>query len=401
MMPCCISLKPSGVIGERRQQPKYLKMWKIPLFELNYNQKETEAVTSVLDSAWLTMGGKTELFEEKFNEYLGGDTNTVAVTNCTAALHMSMILSDIGPGDEVIIPSLTFIADANAVALTGATPVPADCASLSDWNVTADTIAARITEKTKAVVIVHFAGFSCDMDPIVRLCKEQNLKLIEDVAHAPGATYKAQACGTFGDFGCFSFFSNKNLSTGEGGMLTVNDRKLYDTARLIRSHGMSAQTLSRHEGRAFSYDVVVPGLNYRIDEIRAALGLVQLEKLEAATRQRKQVFQWYREALDGTGVRLPFGAKNDGNDEAVYHILPALLPVGVNREGIMQSMKNQGIQTSIHYPAMNSFSAYKQFSSHSTPVSDEISLRELTLPLFPSLEHDDVKVVCQALEAAL
>ena len=194
--------------------------WKIQLFRLNYNHLENDAVTSVMHSRWLTMGEKTVCFENEFSEYLGYNSSCIAVSSCTAALHMSLLSLGVGPGDEVVIPGLTFIADANSVLLTGATPVTADCVSFDDWNISVATISKVITERTKAIIVVHFAGFPCNMASIRKFCSDQNIFLIEDVAHAPGASMDRRLCGTWGDIGCFSFFSNKNISIGEGGMLS-------------------------------------------------------------------------------------------------------------------------------------------------------------------------------------
>ena len=247
---------------------KGLKMWKIQLFKLNYDAQESSAVKDVVDSGWITMGEKTKEFESKFSNMLGNNIYATAVSSGTASLHMALLGLGIGSGDEVIIPALTFVADINVVKMVGATPVLADCSSYSNWNISAETIKTQITPKTKAVVVVHYGGYPCEMDKIVTLCKRRGLYLIEDVAHAPDAKYKGKACGTFGDYGCFSFFTNKNLSVGEGGMLITKNKQLAKRAREFRSHGMSALTLDRHRGRAISYNVSNVGLNYRIDEMR-------------------------------------------------------------------------------------------------------------------------------------
>ena len=180
-------------------------MWKIQLFKLNFDERETQAVESTVSGGWLTMGERISSFESAFSEYLGSGTNCSAVSSGTAALHLAMLALGIGPGDEVIVPALTFVADANVVRLVGATPVIADCASLSDWNVSVDTIAAKVTARTKAVIVVHYAGFPCDMTAITAYCHAKGLALVEDAAHAPGAAWAGQMCGTLGDIGCFSF----------------------------------------------------------------------------------------------------------------------------------------------------------------------------------------------------
>jgi dTDP-4-amino-4,6-dideoxygalactose transaminase len=356
-------------------------MWKVQLFELNYDHQEEEAVAQVLKTRWITMGECTKDFEEKFGEYIGVSQLPTAVANCTAALHMALLALDIKERDEVIVSGLTFIADVNVVKMVGASPVIADVTSLEDWNLSADTIRAKITDKTKAVMIVHYGGVPCEMDEIVSLCKSKNIALIEDVAHAPGAEYKGMKCGTFGDVSCFSFFTNKNLSVGEGGMVIAKTAELNAKMKFLRSHGMSTLTLDRHKGRAITYDVLQPGLNYRMDEMRAALGLVQLSKLEDANSQRKEITLHYHKLLRTfQGIKIPF--QNTWNKKLAYHIYPLMLPEGINREKVFNSMKDKGIQTSIHYPSIKSFTAYREeLKNFATPKCDLISSQELTLPL--------------------
>lgn len=375
-------------------------MWKVQLFELNYDEQEPKAVKDVVESGWITMGERTKEFEKNFSNFLGRDTKSTAVTNCTAALHMALLGLDIKVGDEVIIPALTFVADINVVRLVGATPVLADCQSYENWNMSALSIASHITDKTKAVILVHFAGYPCDMDEIVALCKDKNIALIEDCAHAPGASYKGQQVGTFGDFGCFSFFTNKNLSVGEGGMIVSQDADLDQQAKYFRSHGMTALTLDRHKGRAISYDVAQPGLNYRIDEMRSALGLVQLEKLHAANAHRKVLVEKYVELLKGTNnLSVPFLDIQDV--ESVYHIFPVLLSSDTDRLQIIERMKQDGIQTSIHYPAFKDFTAFIDYGLNAAPIAEDIATRELTLPLYPSMTLKDVELVVNSIKKSL
>lgn len=375
--------------------------WKVQLFELNYDDREEQAVAEVLKSRWITMGEKTRSFEQKFGEYTNCKHLPTAVANCTAALHMALLALDIRDGDEVIISGLTFIADANVVKLTGATPVIADVESLDDWNVSARTISQRITGKTKAVMIVHYGGVPCDMDEIIQLCRKRGIALIEDVAHAPGARYKGTMCGNFGDLAAFSFFTNKNLSVGEGGMVIAATEELNSKIKFLRSHGMSTLTLDRHQGRAITYDVLQPGLNYRMDEMRAALGLVQLEKLEAANESRKRLSEHYHRLLEVIPeVRIPFRRLVDKTSS--YHIYPVLLSEQLNREAVFNSMKEKGIQASIHYPAIKSFTAYRdELAAYDVPNCDIISAREITLPLFPTMKMEEVELVVETLKMAI
>ena len=234
-------------------------MWNIQLFKLNFDHKEVEAVQDVVSGGWLSMGEKIANFESEFGCFLGDRTMCSAVSNGTAALHMALIALNVGVDDEVIIPSLTFIADANVVNLVGAKPVLADSDTLDNWNISLDSIKKAITKKTKAVIVVHYAGYPCkDIEEISKFCKENGIGLIEDVAHAPGASIDNKKCGTFGDIGCFSFFSNKNLSIGEGGMVSTLDSGLHQKLRYIRSHGMTSLTLDRHKGRAILFFIYSP-----------------------------------------------------------------------------------------------------------------------------------------------
>jgi len=373
--------------------------WKVQLFKLNYDEQEYAAVLDTLKSGWITMGPKTVEFENAYERELGENTRCIAVSSGTAALHIAMIACGIRAGDEVIVPSLTFIADLNVVTICGGIPVLADIKSYDDWAIDPADIESKITEKTKAVMVVHYAGFACDMDAIVDICRRHKLKLIEDCAHANGGTYRRQKLGTFGDISAWSFFTNKNLSVGEGGMIATRDEEIYQRCKNLRSHGMTVATLDRMKGRAANYDVFEPGLNYRIDEMRAALGLVQLSKLPEANASRARLVAYYYSHLDNLeGIRIPF--HNYDRGEPTYHIMPILLPKEVDRAKLMELMKKDGIQTSIHYPAIQSFRAYKDLVNP-TPKSQYVSEHELTLPLYPTMSIEEVDLVCDSLSSHL
>ena len=370
-------------------------MWRVQLHKISYDEREYNAVKEVLDSGWLTISQKTHDFEEAFSQFLGHDAQCLAVSNCTAALHMAMLVLDIKNGDEVITPALTFIADQNVTLMAGAENVLADIISMEDWSVDPDDIEARITHKTKAVMIVHYAGFACDMERITALCKKHNLFLIEDCAHTPGADYKGQSLGTFGDISAFSFFGNKNIAVGEGGMIVTRNEQLFARLRLLRSHGMSVPSFDRYKGRAVSYDVESPGLNYRIHEISSALGLVQLQKLEESNNKRKKLVEHYYSRLDEIpSVSIPY--RNFSRGKSNYHIMPVLLSEMVNRAAVIESMKQDGVQTSIHYPAIQNFSAYKG-KVNPTQKAEYVCAHELTLPLYPGMTNEEVDIVCDAL----
>jgi dTDP-4-amino-4,6-dideoxygalactose transaminase len=377
-------------------------MWKVPLFDISYTSQERTAVLDVLDSKWLTMGERTLEFERAFADYLGGNVSCTAVSSCTAALHMALLAHNIKAGDEVIISGLTFIANANVVAMSGANLSVADITSERDWNISVTDVKSKLTSSTKAIILVHYAGYPVKISEFVQLAEDHNLILIEDAAHAVGATWQGRQCGTFGDISCFSFFSNKNLSTGEGGMFVTKCPEIDRKAKLLRSHGMSAPTLDRHKSHQFSYDVIQPGLNYRIDEIRSSLGLVQLGKLKENNNKRAHLVQHYINLIDEMGlpVDIPFHPLNT-NCISSYHIFPVLLPEGCDRISVMRRLKEKGVQSSIHYPQFSQFSAYRDLSVFSTPVLDGVAPRILTLPLYPDLSEMQVDYVIAALGESL
>lgn len=377
-------------------------MWDIQLFKLNFNDLEKKAVNEVIDSEWLTMGEKTVKFESEFQDYLSNNVMCSAVSSCTAALHLALLALDVGDGDEVIVPGLTFVASANVVKLVGARPVLADCESMDNWNMSLNTVKKCISNKTKAVIIVHYAGYPCnDIKSIKDFCAKINIPLIEDVAHAPGASLDGIKCGSFGDIGTFSFFSNKNLSIGEGGMLSSTNDAIHNRMKSLRSHGMSSLTLDRHKGRASTYDVTESGLNYRMDEIRAAIGSVQLGKLDQGNKKRGKLTSLYREIFKDTDINMPFSKMNDNNISA-FHILPILLPRKVERKKVMEFLKKEKIQSSIHYPAFWDFQAFKNdCKREEAPYVAEICDRELTLPLYPTMTEEEVHKVSKNILRAI
>lgn len=370
--------------------------WRVTLSEPDLGAEEFQAVAAVLRSGWLTMGATTQTFEEKFAAHCGAK-HAIAVANGTAALHLAHWALGLGPGDEVICPSLTFVATANAALYCHATPVFADITGLDDFTISPEAIRQRISPRTRCLTVMHYAGYPCDMEAIRKIADEHGLAVIEDACHAVGAEYKGKKCGTIGDIGCFSFFSNKNLVTGEGGMLVTDNTGLAQKLRLGRSHGMTTMSWDRHQGHASSYDVIDLGFNYRIDEIRAALGLAQLGKLEANNRRRQELTRRYHDHLGRLpGLGLPF---RQHATAGAFHIFPILLPPLYDRSRFIQEMKRRGIQTSIHYPPVHRFQYYQKHfhqAAGALPSTEEVSRREVTLPLHPMMSADDVDFVCQA-----
>jgi dTDP-4-amino-4,6-dideoxygalactose transaminase len=270
-----------------------------------------------------------------------------------------------------------------------------------DLNISYKAIEQAITNRTRAILVMHYGGYPCDMPSIMGLAREHNLKIIEDAAHAVGSELEGRKMGTWGDIGCFSFFSNKNMTTGEGGMLVTNDEAYSQRLNLLRSHGMTSLTWDRHKGHAWSYDVVDLGYNYRIDEIRAALGRVQLGKLEANNERRRHLTKIYRDVLEELAPQVVVPFSNHPGISAA-HLMPMLLPSGVNKLKFMESMKMQGIQTSVHYPPIHTFTAYADgIGKHSLPMTEDIAKREVTLPLYPTLSDEDVVSVGRAVSVSL
>ena len=374
--------------------------WRVPLSDLDFGPEESEAVQKVLDSRWLTMGAVTQQFEQEFADYIG-TRHAIAVTNATAALHMACVAAGLGPGDEAILPSLTFVATANAIRYTGATPVFADIVGEANLNVSPQSIEACITPRTKAILVVHYGGYACDMPTIIEIAEKHDLVVIEDAAHAIGSQLNGRMLGTWGQSGCYSFFSNKNMTTGEGGMLVTDDDTLADKIRLLRSHGMTSLTLDRHKGHAWSYDVVELGYNYRIDEIRSAIGRAQLSKLAKNNQVRRECTLLYREMIRELcpTVVTPF---QEYPGVSACHLLPVLLPENIQRESFMSQMKSRGVQTSIHYPPIHLFAAYRQdHVAAGLKNTERFAAREVTLPLHPRLSDLDVQLVVEAVRDSL
>jgi dTDP-4-amino-4,6-dideoxygalactose transaminase len=372
----------------------------LPLFDLRLREQDLEAVAEVLRSGWLTMGPRTKAFEEAFAEQLGA-RHAIAVSSCTAALHLAYLAAGVGPGDEVIVPSFTFAATANAVIYCGATPVFAEIVSREQPSLDPEDVRRRITPRTKAVCVVHFAGYPAAVDSLRELCDAHGLALIEDVAHAPSASLAGRKLGTWGLAGAFSFFSNKVLSVGEGGLLCTDSDEVAALARSRRSHAMTSGTWDRHEGRTDTYDVVGLGYNYRLDEPRSALLLSRLQNMEAdIARRRELTARYHRLLAEVPEVIVPF-AGSDLSDSSCY-----VLAVMLERDGLQaqvaRRMREQGIQTSIFYPSIHRFSAYRErFPDVSLPITELASRTELTLPLFPHMSDSDQDRVVAALAQAL
>lgn len=373
--------------------------YNIPLFKLNFDQREEEAVIDTLRSKWISTGPKCLELESLFSEMLNVKY-AVSLTNCTDALHLAFKVLQIEEGDEVICPSLTFAATVNAIRYVGGVPVFCDVEGYDNLNISAKNIEKLITKRTKAIVVVHLAGFPCDMDGIMEIAKKYNLKVVEDACHGPLSEYNGKKLGTIGDVGCFSFFSNKNISTGEGGMIITNNEVLEKRIRLLRSHGMTTMSYQRANGHATSYDIVDLGYNFRMDDIHASIGIVQMKKLKNDLLKRANVRSYYLEKLSAIkNIVIPFA----NNKEFVSnYIMPIVLKNSdsIKRDKVREELHSKGIQTSVHYPAIHRFSIYHEFS-RSLPITEYVTDNEITLPMYGNLTNEEIDYICQSLKAIL
>ena len=374
-------------------------MYKIPLFDLNFGEEEVDAVVKTIRSNWISTGPKCEEFEQLFASMLQVN-HAITVTNCTCALHLACVVLNIKKGAEVICPSFTFAASVNCIRYVGATPVFCDISGVDHLNIDPKQVDKLITPKTKAILVVHMAGFPADMDNIMALASKYNLSVIEDACHGPLSEYKGKKLGAIGDIGCFSFFSNKNISTGEGGMIVTNTESLAKRIRLLRSHGMTTMSYQRAKGHATAYDIVDLGFNYRMDDLRASIGVVQLKRLKEDLNKRSKIRKQYVKLLTNIdGVIIPFA---DNQEFTSNYIMPIVLKDSTveNRDRVRESLHSRGIQTSVHYPAVHQFAIYKQYGAI-LPKTDYVSNNEITLPMYGKLTMQDVHFIVETLIASL
>jgi dTDP-4-amino-4,6-dideoxygalactose transaminase len=358
-------------------------------------EEEKRALCKVIDSEWITMGDMVAEFERSFAD-LHGLENAVAVSSCTAGLHLCLDAFNIGPGDEVMVPSLTFVATVAAVLYLGATPIFLDISGEDSPHISLEEAEKRCTGQTKAVVVMHYAGYPLDMRSWRSFCDAKKIFLIEDAAHSPGVP----GVGKWSDAAAFSFFSNKNITTAEGGMVVAKNSTNLQCIRRLRAHGMTSDTLTRDKGHAYSYDVNMLGYNYRLDELRAAMGLVQLARLSEWNQKRRKLTDIYCEALNThiPEITIPFSDEH----HTAAHLMPVLLPFQTDRMRIMEQLRRVNIQTSIHYPPVHLFSYYRnKFPGIQLPKTESFCERELTLPLHPALTENDIDYVVQELKKAL
>jgi dTDP-4-amino-4,6-dideoxygalactose transaminase len=389
-----------GAAVQRTDQAGGAPAWVEPLSDVDPNEQLQEAVVSAIRSGWWSAGPRVAEFERAFAD-LCRTKHAVAVANGTAALHLALLAVGCGPGDEVIIPSLNFVAGANSIGHIGASAVFCDICGEHDLTADPSDVEAAISPATKAIVVMHYGGHPCRMDELLDIASRRGVAVIEDAAHAPGATLGGRACGGMGAIGCFSFFSNKNLPMGEGGMVVTDDDELERRVRLLRSHGMTTLSWERHRGHANSYDVMLEGFNFRMDDLRAAMGLVQLPHLVEANAARGRIVATYREALHGfRGIRMPFAPR--AGTVPAHHLAVILLPPGTRRPEVRAALTARGIQSSVHYPPTHRFSWYQsRRRGRLLPRTEAVSERLLTLPLYPHMHDAAVLAVIDAVAEAV
>ena len=371
----------------------------IPIAKPFLDAAEGEAASLAIRSGWVSQGPKVQEFEENFAEYVSS-RYAVATTSCTTALHAALAVSGIGPGDEVIVPSLSFIATANSVVHAGATPVFADI-DTATCNVTVEAVEKAITAKTKAIMPVHQMGLPVDLDPIVHLCREKGLLLIEDAACAIGSEYKGKRIGGYGNIACFSFHPRKIITTGEGGMITTDDAVLAERLRRFRHHGMSVSDIERHTAKRViieSYPEI--GYNYRMTDIQAAMGIVQLGKLGHIIERRRQIAEFYDRALSKIShITVPQVPAYVFHNYQSYWI--ELLPsTPVSRDDLMQKLLEKGIATRRGIMAIHMEACYSS-KQVLLPETERITKNALLLPIYPSMTEEEQNYIVRCFEEIL
>ena len=370
---------------------------KFPAYEPWISKDDKKIVDKALSQSMLTLGPQLEKFESDFCKY-SNSKYAIAVSNCTAALHLSLMALGIKKNDEVIIPDLTFVADANAILACNAKPVIADI-NKENFFLSISNIKKNITKKTKAIIPVHIYGQVCNIDEILDVAKDNNLKVIEDCAHAVGTFHKSKHVGTLGSTGCFSFYPTKNITTAEGGMVITNSKQIAEKVRQLRSHGMTKSLQNRYSSEyPWIFDILQPGYNYRLDEIRAALGITQLKRIKKINELRKKASAYYHKNLQNIpGIILP-DMVNDRTHSYHLYTIRVTNPYKLSRNQLFKKLKNNGIRTTVYWMPIHKYTAYQKFAKKSnvvntTKIYDEI----LALPLFPNISkiHQDsvIKVI--------
>lgn len=367
-------------------------------------EEEINEVVASMRSGWLGTGPKVIRFQEEFAAYRGAP-HAVAVNSCTAALHLSMLAVDVGPGDEVITTPLTFCATVNAIIHTGATPVLADVDPRT-MNIDPDQVRRVITPRTKAIVPVHFAGRPCEMDALCEIAKTHQLTIIEDCAHAIETAYKGRSAGLFGDYGCFSFYVTKNITTAEGGMILTREQRNAARIRTLALHGMSQDAWRRFSDEGYNhYRVVEAGFKYNMTDLQAAIGLHQLRKVTKFWKRRQELWRYYERALADLPISLPEGPAPDTvHGYHLYTILVDEAKSGISRDAFLSAMHALHIGTGVHYLSIPEHPYYRErfgWRPEAYPNAQRIGQQTVSLPLSPKLTDSDARDVVEAVKATL
>jgi len=376
----------------------------IPLGAPSIGLDDINEVTDSLKSGWIGTGPKVSIFEKNFRDYVNAKAS-LATNSCTAALHLSLISLGLKPGDEVITTPMTFCATINTIIHAGAKPVLADC-NLDDFCINPKKIIEKVSDKTKAIIPVHFAGIPCDMKSIMKLANDNSLNVIEDCAHAIETKIDGKHVGTFGDFGCFSFYATKNLVTGEGGMLVANDEERINWTKKIALHGMSLDAWDRFSESGFKhYDIVAPGFKYNMTDIQASLGIHQLARIDENWIKREKIWNLYNDSFKDLPIDLPFATREDGAKHA-YHLYTLLLrdDAPLTRDEFIIKMKEEKIGTGVHYKSIPGFSYYQntyKWKPEDYPNSTSIGDRTVSIPLSPSLNDQQLERIIETVNKIL
>ena len=369
----------------------------IPFAPPYITEDEINVVIEVLKSGWLSMGYKTLEFENKFAEYIGSK-HAVATNSCTSALFLSLKVLGIKKGDEVITTPFTFAATANVIVHCGAKPVFVDIEE-ETYNINADKIEEKITDKTKAIIVVHYGGQPADMKKIMKIAREYDLKVIEDAAHAVGSEYeKGKKVGSFGNLTCFSFYATKPMTTGEGGMITLNSDDLNEELRILRLHGISRDAWKRYlETDNWYYEVIEAGYKFNPTDISSAIGLEQLKKLDWMNERRKEIAEYYNEHLQGLDIIRPH---IDSNVKSSYHLYPIRL-INYDRNKFIKKMTQKGIGTSVHFIPLHLMPFYRKrygYKRGDFPVAEKVFENIVSLPIYPQLTEKQLEFIVKSIK---